>query len=367
VKRRVGSEDEAAVTTAAQQPNPFPMEWAMSRALLILLAASGLMLSLAGCNTDPLFAEDKVRMGPICMTGPVVEGEPIELDPTASERELVENVVCDRARYHEALVRLHACYREKGNHIKLRWVDRELAGLQRIEEPNRPRAVQLASRGQEVDLVEDLVTARKAYHRSLGELRRTYQAMGNPTKLRWVDLEVEDASKIQAFQYLTDAEIPGPWLRPTESIPAADILFEKAYARMKEGGHGVPAFYREEIMVDALEMMKRLIHHYPTSDKIDDAAFYCGEIHKEYLKDQHEIAVQWYERAWTWDPHTPHAARFQAAVVYDYRMHDRARALELYHDVLKHETSDWTNVAFAKERIRQLTAELAAAEPRYSE
>ena len=48
-------------------------------------------------------------------------------------------------------------------------------------------------------------------------------------------------------------------------------------------------------------------------------------------------------------------ARFQAAVLYDYRLHNRARALELYHDVIGHETRKISNIRFASRRIDELT------------
>lgn len=127
---------------------------------------------------------------------------------------------------------------------------------------------------------------------------------------------------------------------------------------MRKGGHGgLPALYREGPMVEAVGVFRELIEQHPGSDKIDDAAFMLGEIHKEYLKNQELIAVQWYERSFTWDPATPHPARFQAAVVYDYRLHDRDRALELYRRVLQEETSRRSNVDFATRRIEQLTKE----------
>jgi hypothetical protein len=116
-------------------------------------------------------------------------------------------------------------------------------------------------------------------------------------------------------------------------------------------------------MLQALDVFVDLIRRYPSSNKIDDAAFWCGEIHKEYLKDQEPIAVRWYERAYTWDPDTPHPARFQAAVTYDFRLHDRARALELYRRVVDTETANKSNVSFAVTRIHQLTAEREDAPP----
>ena len=105
---------------------------------------------------------------------------------------------------------------------------------------------------------------------------------------------------------------------------------------------------------------RQMIKQYPSSDKIDDAAFFCGEIHKEYLPGQELIAVRWYERAFEWNSETPHPARFQAAMVYDYRLHDRDRALELYHATLESEADDASNVRFATRRIRELTGGVQA-------
>jgi hypothetical protein len=328
----------------------------MMRTLMIGMVAGGFTIVLAGCNTEALWSKETAELGPITQDGPMVEGELAAFSPTPEEQERIENVTIDRERYQQALLSLNECYREKGNHIKLRWTEQEMKRLAAIEPFGEP-GPQLTARVHEVDLVEDLAEARQAYHQSLDALAMFYQEAGDPTRMQWVEEEQSFARRIQPFAYLQDAEIPGEWLRPTDSIPEADALYEQAYARMKEGGHGVWALYREDVMLDALDMMRRVIYEYPTSDKIDDAAFFIGEIHKEYLKDQSEIAVQWYERAWTWNPETPHQARFQAAVVYDYRMHDRAKALEAYHAVLKDETWEWTNVDFARKRIRQLTEE----------
>ena len=330
----------------------------MFRRYWILPAIGCLIITLSGCNTDPLFARDKQRMGPVALPGPAVKGVPVGLPPTQQEEQFIENVAFDRGRYFEILLKLRAGYRAKGDHIKLRWAEQEIRDLRAIEAFADVPIDSARADVQEVDLVEELLVTRQAYHRSLETLHQYYGRQNDPAKLQWVDEEIAAARKIQAFKYFHDADIPGEWLRPTESIPAADALFDRAYARLREGGHGVPALYREDVMLDALDMFTRMIRQHPTSDKIDDAAFYCGEIHKEYLKYQDDIAVKWYERAIEWDPRTPHAARFQAAVVYDFRMHDRARALELYHEVLKRERFNRSNVSFAERRIKQLTGEL---------
>jgi len=213
----------------------------------------------------------------------------------------------------------------------------------------------------EVDLVEQLVTHRLAYRSTLARLRKYYSEHGYSNKETWAAQEMKGLRSVQMFRYLMDAEIPQDQLRPAESIAEADALYEKGLALMKEGGHGIPVFYRQERMIEAARVFRDLIERYPQSDKIDDAAFMCGEIHKEYLPGQEQIAVEWYERAWTWNPHTPHAARFQAAVVYDYRLHDRDRALELYKAVVKDESDDRANLRFATRRISELTADYRMA------
>lgn len=208
---------------------------------------------------------------------------------------------------------------------------------------------------QEVDLVEQVLYHRKHYRQALTDLRDYYSDRGYHTKRKWADYELADVRKVKPFKYIMDAEIPASSLRPQQAIAEADNLYRKGLDLMERGGHGVPALYREDLMREAVSTFTDLITKYPTSDKIDDAAYCCGEIHKEYFKDQEPLAVKWYERAYTWDPNTPHPVRFQAAVVYDFRLHDRAKALELYHAVIRDEADNKSNAAFASRRIYELT------------
>ena len=239
--------------------------------------------------------------------------------------------------------------------------DAPLTSLDRPEGVDVPDLVVVDA--QEVDLVEAVLANRAVYFRSLEALRDFYRRKGHHRKQQWADQEIADVRRIQPFKYILDGEIPSTRLRPTDSIPEADALYSKARELLKQGGHKIPALYREDLMLEALKTFRQLITSYPSSDKIDDAAYYCGEIHKEYFKDQEEIALRWYERAWTWDPDTPHPARFQAAAVCDYRLHDRARALEHYHQVLEYEADHRSNAAFAVTRIHFLTQDLEPGSP----
>jgi len=208
---------------------------------------------------------------------------------------------------------------------------------------------------KEVDLVEQVLYHRDVYRKSLTALRDYYRERGYDSKRRWAQEELADLDKVRPFRYILDAEIPAPSLKPLHAIADADEYYRRGLDLMKKGGHGVPALYRQDLMEEALQVFVELITKYPTSDKIDDAAFLCGEIHKEYFQNHEPIAVEWYKRAYTWDAQTPHPARFQAAVVYDFRLHDRAKALELYHEVVSAKNQNKSNAAFASRRIYELT------------
>ncbi|MCC7292135.1 MAG: hypothetical protein IT449_08765 [Phycisphaerales bacterium] len=221
---------------------------------------------------------------------------------------------------------------------------------------------------KEADLAEEVVTHRDAYVSSLRSLRDAYAAGGNTARRDQAAAELAGLEKVQQFHYMLDAEVPPVDLKPTLSIPEADRLYASAVKLMKQGGSGIPGLYRQEKMLEALNAFKSVINLYPTSDKIDDAAFYAGEIHKEYFPEQELIAVRWYERSMLWNPKTPHPVRFQAAVIYDYRLHDRARALELYHGVLEQEKDiDLSNTRFSSRRIDELMREPRPAATESSE
>lgn len=208
---------------------------------------------------------------------------------------------------------------------------------------------------QEVDLVESVLAHRAEYQQNLRKLHAYYLSRGYATKAEWAAFELKGFKRVKQFRYMLETEVPQQSLKPTERVPEADALYDKGLDLMRRGGHGVPGFFHEGRMVEAAVALRELVEEHPSSDKIADAAFFLGEIHKEYLKGQEEIALQWYERAWTWDPNTPHPARFQAAVVCDYRLHDRDHALELYQSVIENKTGSKSNVRWAIRRIHELT------------
>jgi len=210
-------------------------------------------------------------------------------------------------------------------------------------------------KANEPDLVERVIYHRAMYARCLRALRDYYAKTGMEAKRRWAEAELAQLRQIKPYRYILEAEVPPPTLKPTASIPDADRLFDEAMKLMKKGGHGVPGIYNEKYIKQALAKLKQLVRQYPSSDKIDEAAYYIGLLHEQYFPGDEQIAVAWYERAWQWNPQIQLPARFQAAKIYDYRLHDRAKALELYRQVLKYETFNKANVRFARTRIEALT------------
>ena len=214
----------------------------------------------------------------------------------------------------------------------------------------------------EVDLVEEMARARQNYRQYLQALITYYNDKGFRHKAIWAERELADLNMVKTYRYLVDAEIPGSEMIPRDSIPAADALYNDGVNYASQGGYHYPGnkgiympdFIDTKKLKMALEKFNQIIREFPTSDKIDDAAFFAAEIYKEYFNDN-ERAVQYYQRCWEWNPNTEHAARFQAAVVYDYRLHDRDRALELYQAVLEQEPFNKSNLRFSTRRIKQLT------------
>jgi tetratricopeptide (TPR) repeat protein len=213
--------------------------------------------------------------------------------------------------------------------------------------------VNIAS-ASEADLIEQVVINRQAYRRGLELLVNYYTRMGNNMKLTWARKELSALIAMPKYKYIIDAQPAGADLKATTLIPEADALYQEARALEKDAGI-LPFAKSEESLRLALEKYNELISKHPSSDKIDDAAFRAGGIY-EYFKD-HNIALLYYQRAFQWDPETPHPARFKAAYILDRNMHRRAEALDLYKEAVREDSEfeEWT--IFASKRIKELTGE----------
>jgi len=205
-------------------------------------------------------------------------------------------------------------------------------------------------------LVEETIAARQAWLGGVTRLRDFYNAKNDTTKVRLMQSALDRYGPEHQYTYFLEAEIPGPELRPTEAIPAADALYNRAYKLFQDGKGIVHTFvstgYPQER--EALKLFRQLIQEYPRSTKIALSAYYIADIYKEYFNEDVR-AVKWYERAWQWDPHVTEPARFQAATVYDIRLKDPVRAVELYKASIANDPWRLLNREHARRRIEELT------------
>jgi len=204
----------------------------------------------------------------------------------------------------------------------------------------------------EADIVEHMAVNRQSYRQGLELLVEYYTRTGNNTKLTLAKKELEAMNRVPQYKYIVAAVTEGPNLRASVSIPEADEFFEDTYLLQKKAGELV-IIKDDNLLRQALDRYDRLIKEYPTSDKIDDAAFQAAVIY-EHFKD-YSYALIYYQRAYQWDPYTAHPARFRAARILDKYLHRRAEALELYRQALEEEAEfeEWKE--FAKKRIKEIT------------
>jgi tetratricopeptide (TPR) repeat protein len=213
-------------------------------------------------------------------------------------------------------------------------------------------AAEVVSSTDEIDLVEQVAMHRRAYRQSLVLLVQHYTVVGDNRKLRWAQEELRALDRMPQYRYIIDAEVLPANLSASTRIPKADEIYLDAVDTQRQA-EPIGILKDEEMLRVALDKYIRLIREFPTSDKIDDAAYRAAGIY-EYFKD-YEIALLYYQRAYQWDPDTPYPARFMAAQILDKRLHRRAEALELYQEAVLREAKfeDWK--VYAQRRIKELT------------
>jgi len=211
--------------------------------------------------------------------------------------------------------------------------------------------VKVAEAG-EVDIVEQVVVNRQAYRQGLELLVEYYTKEGNNMKVKWAKKELAALDTMPQYSYVVEASLAGPDLKASTSIWQADKLYEDAL-RLEKKARELIIIVDENLLRLALDKYNQLIKSYPSSDKIDDAAYKAGAIYVHF-KD-YTIAVLYYQRAYQWDPDTIHPAMFKTAYTLDRRLHRRAEALELYRQAMKNENLSFNYRDFAEQRIAELT------------
>jgi len=224
--------------------------------------------------------------------------------------------------------------------------------LVRTKTPLGPVAAIEVAKASETDIVEQMVANRQAYRHGLKALAEYYSKEGNNMKLQWAKKELASLEGILQYNYIVEASLAGPDLRANTSIHEANYLYEEA-VKLEKKAKELVVIVDEKALINALDKYNELIKRYPSSDKIDDAAYNAAGIY-EHFKD-YTIAALYYQRADQWDPRSQYPALFKAAYVLDRRLHRLSEALELYQQAVKKEGVYRTYKDFAEMRIAELT------------
>lgn len=220
-----------------------------------------------------------------------------------------------------------------------------------VSDPNQPLGVPTSN--DEIDLVEKMAGNRQAYQNSLQALIQYYDTVGNHDKVSWAKEELTALNRIPQYQYIIEAQVMPANLKATESIAAADQLYAQAEKLGRDAGL-IPVAQLKDVNLlrAALRKYGEMISRYPSSDKIDDAAYKMARIH-EGLGD-HTIALAYYQRAYQWDAATPYPARFKAADILDKKLHRRAEAMLLYQEAIAKEAQFTDLKLMAERRVLEL-------------
>ncbi len=209
----------------------------------------------------------------------------------------------------------------------------------------------------EVDMVETLAASRTQYRVNLEALQKYYVAKGNVIKRQWAEKEMRMLGEMPQYRYLSAPESVMTKLKATDSIQAADELYDSAMKAYNS--RFLFLFVDGSKYRLALNRFLLLLSQYPSSDKADDATFRCGTIY-EYFGD-YEIAATCYQRAYQWNETTPYPARYRAALLLDDKLHLRAEATTLYQLALEKESLTKDETEKVQQRIYELTHTTGAA------
>ena len=171
--------------------------------------------------------------------------------------------------------------------------------------------------GQEIMIVEKVVSARKEYKAALEKLVAFYTLTKDARKLREAKGELASLNAIPQHEYVIVAESLGPNIRPLKNIPAAEKLYAEARSLDTAPGPNVMRSRHR-----ALNLYLTVISRYPECNRVADCAYYIGRIYEFTIIDYHR-AVVYYEKTFEWDPVTAHPARIRGGRLCYYNLVDK--------------------------------------------
>jgi tetratricopeptide (TPR) repeat protein len=207
-----------------------------------------------------------------------------------------------------------------------------LLAMRPMTTPYTPKPI--SSDAGEIDIIEKVEAARQEYRLDLESLVEYYTKTGNNEKLNNATTELRALNTMPQYDYVNPLALPATYA-PTTQIMDADLLYQDALLEKQQAEKYGRPFIDKNLYRSALTKFKELIKKYNNSDKIDDAAYYIGEI-SEYFKD-YSIALEYFQAAYKWNPEIQLPARLHAARILDKYMHNYAEALPIYREGIETE------------------------------
>jgi hypothetical protein len=203
----------------------------------------------------------------------------------------------------------------------------------------------------DIPIVERLLATRRDYQATLEALRAHYIAVGDIERARWAEEELLQFHRIPKHAYRLELDVPPPTLDAHKNIPEANALYVRAMS-YKDQGWGT-SYVDNQRRAELL--LQQMLTNYPQSDKISDAAYQLGDLYEGRAYRMNGRAAMYFERCFQWNPKTQHDARLRAARLYERNLSERTRAIEIYQEIVTHET-DTKRIEEAQRRLSELRA-----------
>jgi len=207
----------------------------------------------------------------------------------------------------------------------------------------------------DTDLVTRLASARKEYQQTLVQLYAHYEKVGDRERSLWVEDELKDFHLARKPSYRLDiGDVPPETLEAKTNIKEANELYLDAM-KYRNKGTGTDLALNQK---RAELLLREILEKHQTSDKIADVAYALGELYESNTFKQYDRAAAYYERAYQWRKGTRTDSRLRAATIYDRMLNERTKAIDLYREVIAHDT-DPERIKYAEKRLTELTSRTA--------
>ena len=179
----------------------------------------------------------------------------------------------------------------------------------------------------------------------------TYKQVHDEERAAMAEEELKGWHRIRKHAFIEDLDTPPPTLHGDTNIVEANNLLTRALIHKNAGGWGTDYIDNQR---RAEILLQELLTKYPQSNKISVAAYWLGDIYEGKANEMYRRAAWYYTRCYQWNPSNNLDARLRAARIYDHKLNDKTKALELYREVENNEHTP-AHREEAKKRITELT------------